>query len=317
MKILITGACGFIGSNFLDYFYEKHNDYEFVVVDKLTYAANPEYISKYLKKDNFKFKKIDICNFKRMDELFLEEGFDYVVNFAAESSVDKSFRSPFVFYESNVDGVVNLIKLSLKYHVRRFHQVSTDEVYGPAIGVAFKEDSPLNPTNPYSLTKSIADNLILMAVKYQKLNATISRCTNNFGPNQFYDKLIPLCILKAHNNEPIPLYGDGKNIRDWISVYDHCRAIEMILLKGRTGEIYNIGADNFKSNINIVEQILKIMNKPKDLISYVNDRPNHDFGYAVNSTKIKSELGFETLDTFDEALLKTVNCYLSNFKNNL
>jgi dTDP-glucose 4,6-dehydratase len=317
MKILITGGAGFIGSNYIEYLFNIRKGYDIVVVDKLNYASNIHYLDPYMSLKNFKFIKEDISNLEEMDKIFKEEKFDIVLNFAAESSVDRSFDNESTFFRSNVLGVINLINLSIKYNVSRFHQVSTDEVYGSSLGVAYKEDSSLNPSNPYSLSKATADNLIVLAMKTKNLKATISRSTNNFGPHQFTDKLIPRVIKYALDNKKIPIYGNGNNVRDWLYVKDHCRAIDLIIEKGKIGEIYNIGGDNYLSNNNLIKEILTKLDKPDKLMEYVKDRPNHDFGYAVDDTKIKTKLGWKIESNFDDELSKTIDYYVNYFKNNL
>jgi dTDP-glucose 4,6-dehydratase len=317
MKILITGGCGFIGSHYVDYIFTTHKDYQVVVVDKLTYAGNLDYLNKYINNPNFKFYCLDICNEKEMDNLFKNEQPDFVVNFAAESSVDKSLKDPDLFYNTNVGGVINLTSISYKHHVKRFLQVSTDEVYGPANGFPFNEKTPLNPTNPYSLSKKLAEEVALLAHKNTGLDVVITRSVNNYGSNQYYDKLIPLVIKNAISNKDIPIYGDGKNYRDWIYVDDNCNAIDLVLHNGKSGEIYNICAEEYKTNNEIVSFILNKLNKPQKLIKYVDDRVNHDLGYRIDGSKIRKELSFRTIHNFDDSLSKTIDSYVNIFKNNL
>ena len=295
MTYLITGGAGFIGANYCLYFLNSpyHKDDLLVVVDKLTYASNDLVIK--LSKENKRviFVKEDITRYNKMNLIFKQYHFDYVINFAAESHVDRSIVNPKLFIDNNINGTLNLLKLSLKYKVKRFHQVSTDEVYGATVlnsFYRFKENDLLSPTNPYSVSKASCDLLVLSFYKTYGLNVTISRSSNNFGLYQYHEKLIPLVIRKAMNNEYIPVYGDGKNIRDWIDVKDHVYAIDEIVLKGKEGEIYNVSSHNEYSNLEIVKFILSILNKDENLIKFVKDRKGHDARYALDTSKLNDEL---------------------------
>lgn len=295
MTYLITGGAGFIGANYCLYFLNSpyHKDDLLVVVDKLTYASNDLVIK--LSKENKRviFVKEDITRYNKMNLIFKQYHFDYVINFAAESHVDRSIVNPKLFIDNNINGTLNLLKLSLKYKVKRFHQVSTDEVYGAtslSSSYRFKESDNLLPTNPYSVSKASCDLLVLSFYKTYGLNVTVSRSSNNFGLYQHHEKLIPLVIKKAMNNEYIPLYGDGKNIRDWIDVKDHVYAIDEIVLKGKEGEVYNISSHNEYSNLEIVKFILSVLNKDESLIKFVKDRKGHDARYALDTSKLNNEL---------------------------
>ena len=317
MTYLITGGAGFIGANYCLYFLNSpyHKDDLLVVVDKLTYASNDLVIK--LSKENKRviFVKEDITRYNKMNLIFKQYHFDYVINFAAESHVDRSIVNPKLFIDNNINGTLNLLKLSLKYKVKRFHQVSTDEVYGAtslSSSYRFKESDNLLPTNPYSVSKASCDLLVLSFYKTYGLNVTISRSSNNFGLYQYHEKLIPLVIKKAMNNEYIPVYGDGKNIRDWIDVKDHVYAIDEIVLKGKEGEIYNVSSHNEYSNLEIIKFILSILNKDENLIKFVKDRKGHDARYALDTSKLNNELkiSFSKSDFFEklkEYVLKVVN----------
>lgn len=317
MTYLITGGAGFIGANYCLYFLNSpyHKDDLLVVVDKLTYASNDLVIK--LSKENKRviFVKEDITRYNKMNLIFKQYHFDYVINFAAESHVDRSIVNPKLFIDNNINGTLNLLKLSLKYKVKRFHQVSTDEVYGATVlnsSYRFKENDLLSPTNPYSVSKASSDLLVLSFYKTYGLNVTISRSSNNFGLYQYHEKLIPLVIKKAMNNEYIPVYGDGKNIRDWIDVKDHAYAIDEIVLKGKEGEIYNVSSHNEYSNLEIVKFILSILNKDENLIKFVKDRKGHDARYALDTSKLNNKLKISfSEDNFfkklKEYVLKVVN----------
>ncbi|ADO77561.1 dTDP-glucose 4,6-dehydratase [Halanaerobium praevalens] len=313
MKILIAGGAGFIGSNFIHYQLKHYAD-QIINIDKLTYAGNLENLKDVSHKSNYQFYKIDICN-KNAIRKIMDSKIDLVVNFAAESHVDRSIADPAVFIQNNVLGTQNLLDLALEFEVKKFIQISTDEVYGSLKSQnKFTELSPLNPSNPYAASKAAADLLVKSYFKTYKLPINITRCSNNFGPYQYPEKLIPLFIIKALKKEQLPLYGDGTNIRDWIFVRDHCRAIDLVMRKGKTGEIYNIGANNEKSNLEITKKILSLLSKSENLIKYVKDRQGHDYRYAIDSTKIKKELDWQVNSSFEKDIIKTVNWYLENKK---
>lgn len=318
MKILVTGGAGFIGSNFIYYMLDKYKDYKIICIDKLTYAGNLSTLSEAMKNQNFKFIKADICDIEKIDTVFKEEEPNIVVNFAAESHVDRSISNPEVFLETNIMGTSVLLECCKKYNVKRYHQISTDEVYGDLPldrpDLSFTEKSPLRPSSPYSVSKTSADLLVLSYFRTYKLPVTISRCSNNYGPYHFPEKLIPLIIIKALKNEKLPIYGDGKNVRDWIYVKDHCTAIDLILHKGKIGEVYNVGGNSEKSNLEVVKTILNILGKSEKLIEFVPDRLGHDRRYAINDYKIESELGFKRDVTFEQGIEKTINWFLHNEK---
>lgn len=318
MKILVTGGAGFIGGNFCHYIEEKYPEYEIVVLDKLTYAGNLETLESIKDNSNFKFYKGDICNRKLIINLFDKENFDTVVNFAAESHVDRSISNPELFLQTNILGTQVLLDACKQFNVTRFHQVSTDEVYGDLpldrLDLFFTENTPIHTSSPYSASKASADLLVQAYFRTFKLPVTISRCSNNYGPYHFPEKLIPLMITKAKNNENLPVYGNGENVRDWLHVYDHCSAIDLIIHKGRIGEVYNIGGHNEKTNLEVVKTILKHLDKPESLIKYVKDRPGHDMRYAIDPTKIESELGWKAKYNFDSGLIETIKWYEANQK---
>ena len=316
MKILVTGGAGFIGANFVYYMLKKHTDYEIVCIDALTYAGNLETLEEALKNPKFKFVKGDITDRKLIFDLFENERFDIVVNFAAESHVDRSIEDPEVFLKTNILGTQTLMDASRKYGVKRYHQVSTDEVYGDLPldrpDMFFTEETPIHTSSPYSASKASADLLVGAYHRTYGLPATISRCSNNYGPYHFPEKLIPLMIANALNDKPLPVYGEGLNVRDWLYVEDHCKAIDMIIHDGKVGEVYNIGGHNEKTNIYIVKKILELLGKPESLITFVTDRKGHDLRYAIDPTKIKNELGWEPDTMFDDGIVKTVKWYLEN-----
>ena len=315
-KILVTGGAGFIGSNFVYYMLKKHHDLKIVCLDALTYAGNLETLNEAMKNQNFRFVKGDITDRALVFELFEEEKFDAVVNFAAESHVDRSIEDPEIFLKTNVLGTLVLLDACLKYGKIRYHQVSTDEVYGDLPldrpDLFFTEETPIHTSSPYSASKASADLLTMAYYRTYGLPITISRCSNNYGPYHFPEKLIPLMITNALYGKSLPVYGEGKNVRDWLFVEDHCKAIDMILENGRLGEVYNIGGHNEKTNIEVVKTILKILGKDESLITYVKDRPGHDMRYAIDPTKIKNELGWYPETSFDEGIKKTVDWYLEN-----
>ena len=316
MRFLITGGAGFIGSNYLHYVVEKYPDDYFVCLDALTYAGNYNNIKDLEGKQNFKFVHGDITNREFIDKLFEEENFDIVINFAAESHVDNSIKNPGIFLTTNILGTQVLMDASRKYNVKRYHQVSTDEVYGDLPldrpDLLFREETPIHTSSPYSSSKAGADLLVLAYHRTYGLPVTISRCSNNYGPYQFPEKLIPVVISKALHDEPIPVYGKGENVRDWIHVIDHNIGVDLIVRNGRVGEVYNLGGHSERTNLEVVKTILKQMNKPESLITYVTDRPGHDLRYAIDSSKVEKELGWERTYNFSDGIKETVDWYLNN-----
>jgi dTDP-glucose 4,6-dehydratase len=316
MNILVTGGAGFIGSNFIFYMLDQHPDYRIVCLDALTYAGNLETLEPVMNNDNFRFVKGDIRDRDFIFELFKDENFDMVVNFAAESHVDRSIEDPGVFLETNIMGTQVLMDACREYKIQRFHQVSTDEVYGDLPldkpNLMFTEDTSIKTSSPYSASKASADLLVEAYHRTFGLPVTISRCSNNYGPYQFPEKLIPLMISKALAEEELPVYGKGENVRDWLYVEDHCMAIDLILHKGNEGEAYNIGGHNERSNLEVVKTILNELDKPESLITFVEDRAGHDLRYAIDPTKISNELGWEPTILFDEGIKKTIKWYLDN-----
>ncbi|MDD6035768.1 MAG: dTDP-glucose 4,6-dehydratase [Lachnospiraceae bacterium] len=316
MKLLVTGGAGFIGSNFIYYMQKTHPDYEIVNLDLLTYAGNPDSLKEAEQSPNYRFVHGDIADSALVTDLFEKERFDTVVNFAAESHVDRAVLNPSVFVRTNVLGTQVLLDAAKTYGVKRYHQVSTDEVYGDLPldrpDLFFTETSPLHTSSPYSAAKAGADLLVLAYHRTFGLPVTISRCSNNYGPYQFPEKLIPLMILRALKDEPLPVYGTGENIRDWLYVEDHCIAIDMILQKGTVGEIYNIGGHNEKTNLHVVKTILETLNKPEALISFVTDRPGHDRRYAIDPAKISAELGWMPTVAFENGIRKTIRWYVEH-----
>ena len=312
-KMLITGGAGFIGSNFIHYILSKYNDYQVINLDKLTYAANLDNLKDIEDNKNYRFIHGDIADQEFIFKLFENEKFDIVINFAAESHVDNSILNPQIFTITNILGTQVLLDACRKYNIKRFHQVSTDEVYGELPlddnSILFTEKTPLNPSSPYSASKASADMLVKSYYRTYSLPITISRCSNNYGPYQHLEKLIPLMISKAINNDNLPVYGNGLNVRDWLHVYDHCTAIDLIIHEGKIGEIYNIGGNNEKSNIDVVKIILKELVKSEKLIKYVNDRPGHDLRYAIDSTKIKTTLNWKPVYSFEKGILDTIKWY--------
>ncbi len=318
MKIVVTGGAGFIGSNFIFYMMDKHPDYKIICLDKLTYAGNLSTLESVMERNNFTFVKADICDREAVYSLFERERPDIVVNFAAESHVDRSIENPGVFIETNIMGTAVLMDACRKYDVKRYHQVSTDEVYGDLPldrpDLFFTEETPLHTSSPYSSSKAGADLLVLAYYRTYDLPVTISRCSNNYGPYHFPEKLIPLMIANALNNKPLPVYGEGINVRDWLYVEDHCRAIDLVIHKGRVGEVYNIGGHNEMRNIDIVKMILRELNKPESLIVHVEDRKGHDMRYAIDPAKIHRELGWLPETKFEDGIKKTIKWYLENRK---
>ncbi|MCI2105462.1 MAG: dTDP-glucose 4,6-dehydratase [Intestinimonas sp.] len=316
MKLLITGGAGFIGSNFIFYMRKAHPNYELLCLDKLTYAGNLQTLQSVMEDPKFKFIRADIADRKAVYNIFKVEKPDAVVNFAAESHVDRSIENPAVFLETNVMGTQVLLDACRKYGVERYHQVSTDEVYGDLPldrpDLFFTEQTPLHTSSPYSASKASAD---LLCNAYQRtfgLPITISRCSNNYGPYQFPEKLIPLMIANALADKPLPVYGEGLNVRDWLYVEDHCRAIDLILERGEVGLVYNIGGHNEMKNIDIVKRILSIVGKPESLITYVTDRKGHDMRYAIDPSFIHEKLGWLPETKFADGIEKTVQWYLDN-----
>ena len=314
--VIVTGGAGFIGSNFIFYMLKNHPDYRVICVDKLTYAGNLSTLESVLNDPRFSFNKIDICDVHAIENLFKKERPDFVVNFAAESHVDRSIEDPSIFLKTNILGTQVLLDACRKYDVKRFHQVSTDEVYGDLPldrpDLLFTEDMSLHTSSPYSASKASADLLTQSYFRTYNLPVTISRCSNNYGPYQFPEKLIPLMIANALNNKPLPVYGKGLNVRDWLYVDDHCSAIDLIIHNADDGSIYNIGGHNEMKNIDIVKLICKTLGKSEDLITYVTDRKGHDLRYAIDPTKIHNDLGWLPSTKFEDGIKKTINWYLEN-----
>jgi len=316
MKVLVTGGAGFIGSNYLHYVVNKYKEDEYICLDALTYAGNYENLKPIEKETNFNFVKGDITDKELVDQLFEKERFDAVINFAAESHVDNSIKNPSIFLTTNIIGTQVLMDACRKYNVKRYHQVSTDEVYGDLPldrkDLLFKEESPIHTSSPYSASKASADLLVLAYIRTFGFPATISRCSNNYGPYQFPEKLIPVVISKALHNEKVPVYGKGENVRDWIHVHDHNVGVDMILRNGKVGQVYNLGGHSEKTNLEVVKTILKQLGKDESLIEYVTDRPGHDLRYAIDSSKIEQELGWDRTYTFEEGIKETIDWYVSN-----
>lgn len=316
MNILVTGGAGFIGANFVYYELENHSDDRIVCIDALTYAGNLATLDAAMGHSNFRFVKADIADRDAVESLFSEESFDVVVNFAAESHVDRSIENPELFLKTNVMGTQVLMDACRKYNVPRYHQVSTDEVYGDLPldrpELFFTEETPIHTSSPYSASKAAADLLVLAYYRTFGLPVTISRCSNNYGPYHFPEKLIPLMISRALADQSLPVYGKGDNVRDWLYVEDHCSAIDLIIRNGRIGEVYNIGGHNERTNLEVVKTILSELDKPETLISYVTDRLGHDRRYAIDPTKITGELGWAPKTYFDDGIKKTIRWYLDN-----
>ena len=316
MNIIVTGGAGFIGGNFMHYMVNKYPSDNIICIYSLTYAGNMETLEPIKNKANYKFYKVDITDRKSIYEIFEKEKPDYCINFAAESHVDRSVENPEIFLKTNILGTQVLMDACRKYGIKRYHQVSTDEVYGDLplerLDLQFDETYPIKTSSPYSASKASADLLVMAYHRTFKLPCTISRCSNNYGPYHFPEKLIPLMISRALNDEKLPVYGEGKNVRDWLYVEDHCRAIDMIVRGGRDGEVYNVGGHEEKANIDIVKLILKKLNKPESLIEFVKDRPGHDLRYAMNPAKLEKELGWKPSVTFEEGIDKTIAWYLNN-----
>lgn len=317
MKIVVTGGAGFIGSNFIHYLLRTHPEDTVICLDKLTYAGSLETLKDVLDSPRLRFIKGDIADRGTVFKLFESEKPDIIVNFAAESHVDRSITGPGIFLETNVMGTGVLLDACREYGIRRFHQVSTDEVYGDLPlerpDLFFTEETPLHTSSPYSASKAAADLLVLSYFRTYRLPVTISRCSNNYGPFQFPEKLIPLMILRAWKDQPLPVYGTGENVRDWLHVNDHCIAIDRILERGREGEIYNIGGHNERSNLQVVRIILRALDKPESLISFVADRPGHDRRYAIDPSKAQQELSWQPETPFETGIESTIRWYLDNW----
>ena len=316
MTILVTGGAGFIGSNFVFYEMEKHPEDRIVCLDKLTYAGNLSTLKSVLDAPNFRFVKGDICDREAVYKLFEEEHPDIVVHFAAESHVDRSIENPGVFLETNIMGTAVLMDACRKYGITRYHQVSTDEVYGDLPldrpDLFFTEQTPIHTSSPYSSSKAAADLLVMAYYRTYGLPVSVSRCSNNYGPYQFPEKLIPLMIANCLAGKPLPVYGQGLNVRDWLYVEDHCKAIDLIIRKGRAGEVYNIGGHNEMRNIDIVKLIVRELGASEDLITFVTDRKGHDMRYAIDPAKIHAELGWLPETMFADGIKKTIRWYLDN-----
>lgn len=316
MRIIVTGGAGFIGGNFVHYMLKKYPQYKVICIDSLTYAGNLETLESVKDNANFKFIKEDITDRNKIYSIFEDEKPDIVVNFAAESHVDRSIENPEIFLNTNIIGTSVLLDACKKYGIKRYHQVSTDEVYGDLPidrpDLFFTECTPINPSSPYSASKASADLLVMSYYRTFNLPVTISRCSNNYGPYHFPEKLIPLMILNTLNDKKLPVYGNGMNIRDWLYVEDHCSAIDKIIHNGTVGEIYNIGGHNEKTNLEVVKTIIKELGKSEDLIEYVKDRPGHDLRYAIDPSKISRELGWLPETKFEDGIKKTIKWYIDN-----
>lgn len=316
MKILVTGGAGFIGANFIYYLLDKYPEYEIVCVDALTYAGNLATLDAALQNPLFKFFQADIAERGAIFEIFASERPQIVVNFAAESHVDRSIEDPGIFLRTNILGTQVLMDACREYGIQRYHQVSTDEVYGDLPldrpDLFFTEHTPIHTSSPYSASKAAADLLVQAYHRTFKLPVTISRCSNNYGPYHFPEKLIPLMIANALNDKPLPVYGKGENVRDWLYVADHCSAIDLIIHRGRVGEVYNIGGHNERTNLDVVKTIIKELDKSEELINYVTDRAGHDLRYAIDPAKISNELGWLPQTKFDQGIKQTVHWYLEN-----
>ncbi len=316
MNILVTGGAGFIGGNFVHHMVNKYPDDMIINLDLLTYAGNLETLKPVENKKNYKFIRGDIADREFIMELFAKEKPDIVVNFAAESHVDRSIKDPGIFVRTNVQGTTVLLDACREYGIKRYHQVSTDEVYGDLPldrpDLFFTEQTPLHTSSPYSSSKASADLFVLAYQRTYGMNVTISRCSNNYGPYHFPEKLIPLIISRALADEKLPVYGKGENVRDWLHVSDHCQAIDLIIHKGKSGEVYNVGGHNEKTNLEVVKTILKALDKPESLIEFVTDRPGHDLRYAIDPTKLETELGWKPQYTFETGIKQTIDWYLNN-----
>lgn len=313
MTIIVTGGAGFIGSNFIFYMMDRYPECRIVCLDCLTYAGNLATLDPVMESKNFRFEKVNITDRDAVFRIFEEEKPDIVVNFAAESHVDRSIDHPQIFLETNIIGTAVLMDACRRYGIRRFHQVSTDEVYGDLPldrpDLLFTEETPIHTSSPYSSSKAAADLLVLSYYRTYGLPVSISRCSNNYGPYQFPEKLIPLMIANALNDDPLPVYGKGENVRDWLYVEDHCRAIDLIIRKGRAGEVYNVGGHNEMRNLDIVKMICRELGKPESLITFVADRKGHDLRYAIDPAKIRDELGWEPETKFEDGIVRTIRWY--------
>ena len=316
MKYIVTGGAGFIGGNFVHYMVEKYPNDEIINLDALTYAGNLETLKPVEDKPNYKFVKGDIADREFIFKLFEEEKPDIIVNFAAESHVDRSISDPGIFVRTNVMGTTTLLDACKEFGIKRFHQVSTDEVYGDLPldrpDLFFTEETPLHTSSPYSSSKASADLFVMAYYRTFGIPVSISRCSNNYGPYQFPEKLIPLMISRALADERLPVYGNGANVRDWLHVYDHCQEIDLIIQKGADGCVYNIGGHNERTNLQVVKTILHTLDKPESLIQYVTDRPGHDMRYAIDPAKLEKELGWEPVYNFDTGMKQTIEWYLNN-----
>ncbi|WP_418240044.1 dTDP-glucose 4,6-dehydratase [Dialister hominis] len=318
MKLIVTGGAGFIGGNFVHYMLQEHPGDQIICLDKLTYAGNLSTLADVMDHPNFQFVKMDICDRDSVYGLFEKEKPDVVINFAAESHVDRSIENPEIFLQTNIIGTSVLMDACRKYGIQRYHQVSTDEVYGDLPldrpDLFFTEETPIHTSSPYSSSKAGADLLVMAYYRTYGLPATISRCSNNYGPYHFPEKLIPLMIINALHDRPLPIYGDGLNVRDWLYVEDHCRAIDLIIRKGKVGEVYNVGGHNEMRNIDIVKLICQELGKPESLITHVTDRKGHDRRYAIDPEKIHRELGWLPETKFADGIKKTIQWYLTHQK---
>ena len=316
MTIIVTGGAGFIGSNFIFHMLKKYPDDRIICLDKLTYAGNLSTLAPIMDNPNFRFVKADICDREAVYKLFEEEHPDIVVNFAAESHVDRSIENPEIFLKTNIIGTATLMDACRKYGIQRYHQVSTDEVYGDLPldrpDLFFTEETPIHTSSPYSSSKAGADLLVQSYYRTYGLPVSISRCSNNYGPYHFPEKLIPLMIVNALADKPLPVYGEGLNVRDWLYVEDHCAAIDLVMRKGREGEVYNVGGHNERTNLDVVKTVLRELGKPESLITFVTDRPGHDRRYAIDPSKIHTELGWLPRTKFDDGIHQTVQWYLDN-----
>lgn len=316
MNIIVTGGAGFIGGNFCHYMTKKYPEDNIICIDKLTYAGNMETLAPIMDKGNFQFFKADIADREAIYQIFRETKPDIVVNFAAESHVDRSITDPEIFLRTNIIGTSVMLDACREFGITRYHQVSTDEVYGDLPldrpDLFFTEDTPIHTSSPYSASKASADLLVQAYARTYHMPCTISRCSNNYGPYHFPEKMIPLMIANCLNDKELPVYGKGDNVRDWLYVEDHCIAIDLIIRKGTDGEVYNIGGHNEKTNLEVVKTILKQLDKPESLITYVTDRPGHDRRYAIDPTKIHKELGWLPDTPFEEGIKQTIQWYLDN-----